>query len=80
VSLFKLEIGPHHLLRTGGCNSKSNFKQVFIEARRYLGWLTPDWRAIMSFNIIGWCWELNFCFSSDWWLLVSEVAVAGFVT
>jgi hypothetical protein len=31
----------------------------------------------MAFNIIGWCWELNyklnFCFPFDWWLLESEV-------
>jgi hypothetical protein len=57
----------------GDCSSEPNFRQAFIEARRgYLGWYTSDWRAIMAFNIIGWCWEpnhkLNFCFSPDWWL------------
>ena len=32
-----------------------------------------NWKAPVSFNIIGWCWEshhkLNFCSPLHWWLL-----------
>jgi hypothetical protein len=33
VFSFKLELGPHHNLRTGGYSPKSNFKWILIEAR-----------------------------------------------
>lgn len=60
---------------------KPSFRKAFIEAnkevRGFLGWDTFDCKAIMDFNIIGWCWQpqhkLNFCFPPDWWLLRSEV-------